>query len=249
MSRIVLDNETAGSLSKPFAYDVSYQVIDDNGMDIAEKHFVVEQTWHNLPLFESAYYKEKRPKYIALMRARKAEMKKYGHIMQELKRDIKKYNVTAVYAYNSDFDDNVISFNCDWYKCENPLDTVPVYDIMGYAGQFITNTPEYKAFCEQYKLFTDTGNYSQTAESVYRYITNKVDFEEAHIGIMDCHIEADILRECFHRGAIPETEYPKIRILERKHKTPYVIKINGKVLYQGEYMKKVTRNNVWCFTE
>lgn len=249
MSRIVLDTETTGSLNKPFAYDISYEVINDDGIGIAEKHFVVEQTWHNLPLFETAYYKEKRPKYIALMRAHKAEMKKYGHIMQELKRDIKKYDVKAVYAYNSSFDDNVISFNCDWYKCENPLDTVPVYDIMGYAGQFITNTEKYKAFCEQYNLFTDTGNYSQTAESVYRFITGQTDFEEAHIGIMDCYIEADILYECFRRGASPETEYQKIRILERPHKTPYAVKVNGQIIHQGEYVKKTQRNNVWYFTE
>ena len=96
MSRIVLDTETTGTV-KPCAYDVSYEIIDDNGIAIAEKHFVVEQAWHNLPLFETAYYKEKRPKYVALMRAHKAEMKKYGHIMQELKRDIKKYDVKAVF--------------------------------------------------------------------------------------------------------------------------------------------------------
>jgi len=249
MSRIVLDTETAGSLNKPFAYDVSYKVIGDDGDSLAEKHFVVEQAWHNLPLFESAYYKEKRPKYVALMRARKAEMKKYGHIMQELKRDIKKYDVKAVYAYNSDFDDNVINFNCDWYKCENPLDNVPVFDIMGYAGQFITNTPEYKAFCEQHSFFTESGNYSQTAETVFRYITGNVDFEEAHMGLMDCNIETEILLACFDLGAVPETEYQKVRILERPHKTPYMIKINGKVFYQGEYLKKTQRNNVWYFTE
>lgn len=247
-NNMILDSETTGTV-KPFAYDIGYTIINEAGEVIERKHFVVEQTWHNLPLFETAYYKEKRPKYIALMRAHKAEMKKYGHIMQEMKRDIKKYDVKGAYAYNSAFDDNVLAFNCDWYKCENPLDTVPVYDIMGYAGKFITNTPEYKAFCEQYNFFTDSGNYSQTAETVYRYITGNIEFEEAHIGVMDCDIETNILLDCLARGAELGKDYQKIRILERQHKTPYTIKINNKVFYQGEYLKKTQRNNVWYFTE
>ena len=66
---------------------------------------------------------------------------------------------------------------------------------------------------------------------------------------MDCDIETNILLDCLARGAELGNDYQKIRILERQHKTPYTIKINNKVFYQGEYLKKTQRNNVWYFTE
>ena len=93
MNILVYDTETT-SLDKPFCYDVGYSIINtETGLTEVEKHFVIEQTWHNLPLFESAYYKEKRPIYIQLMRQHKATMNKWGYVMQEMHRDIKKYHV------------------------------------------------------------------------------------------------------------------------------------------------------------
>ena len=98
---IVLDTETT-SLDKPFCYDYSWIVMDkETGKIVDFKAFVVEQAWHNLPLFESAYYKEKREKYVQMMRRHDAIMDKFGYIMGKLKRDIYNFNVTEVYAYNS----------------------------------------------------------------------------------------------------------------------------------------------------
>jgi len=60
---IVLDTETTG-LDKCFCYDISWVVMDKStGAIVDFKTNVVEQVWHNLPLFESAYYKEKRQKW------------------------------------------------------------------------------------------------------------------------------------------------------------------------------------------
>ena len=245
---MILDTETT-SLDKPFCYDLGYPIVNAETGDIVEqKHFVVEQTWHNLPLFESAYYKEKRQLYIPLMRSRKAKMDKWGYIMQEMTRDIKKYDITEVYAYNSPFDDNVIQFNCDWFKCINPLDNVAVYDIRGYASQFITNTEEYKAYCERHELFTETGNYSGTAESVYRFITGDSNFEEAHIGLYDAQIESGILMYCLDHGAELATEYKVTKSIVRPTVKPFTIKVNGTVVYTGEYLKKYNRNDVYNFT-
>ena len=55
--------------------DISWVVMDKSTGAIADfKTNVVEQVWHNLPLFESAYYKEKRQKYIDMMRRHDAVM-------------------------------------------------------------------------------------------------------------------------------------------------------------------------------
>ena len=208
MAHMVFDTETTG-LDKPFCYDVGYIIYNDNGLELVRRHFVIEQVWHNLPLFESAYYHDKRPLYVNLMRSKKAIMDKLGYVMLAMKRDIREYNVTAAYAYNADFDDKVFTFNCDWFKCNNPLENIPIFDIWGYVSQFISNSKEYQAFCEANQYFTDTGNYKASAEVVFRYLMQDTSFEEAHMGLKDVEIEAQILHHCFGIGAEKETEYKK----------------------------------------
>lgn len=250
MAYIVFDTETT-SLDKPFCYDVGYSIFQEIlDLPMERRHFVVEQVWHNLPLFESAYYKEKRPLYVNLMRSKKATMDKWGYIMQAMRRDIIKYEVTDAYAYNSDFDDKVFTFNCDWFKCNNPLEDIPVHDIWGYASEFITNTKEYKNFCEEHQYFTDSGNYKASAEIVYRYLTKNNDFEEAHMGAYDVDIESVILQHCFNQDRVePGKDYKVIKVLQRPRLTPYTVKVNGEIIHQGEYIKKYVRDGLYSFTE
>lgn len=248
MASMVFDTETTG-LDKPFCYDVGYLINCDNGEKI-KRHFVIEQTWHNLQLFESAYYANKRPLYVQLMRQHKAIMDKWGYVTRQMYRDIKTYNVKVAYAYNSNFDDKVFAFNCNWFHCNNPLEEIPIYDIWGYASQFITNTAEYKQFCEDNNFFTSNGNYSGSAETVYRYITNNPTFEEEHMGLPDSLIEGEILDYCItDKLAVPETEYKVNKILEREVKTPYKIKVNGTTIHEGEYTKQYNRGGTFYFNE
>lgn len=248
MNIFIFDTETTG-LDKPFCYDVGYYIYDtDTRTPIEKKHFVVEQVWHNLALFESAYYKEKRPIYIQLMRKHQAVMDKWGYIMRAIKNDIHKYNVTDAYAYNSDFDDKVFTFNCDWFKCNNPLETIAIHDIWGYASEYITGQEVYKRFCEAYGYFTDTGNYKGSAEVVYRYIKGNPDFEEAHMGLYDVEIEAKILSHCINLGGEWNHDYRIKRILPRQIEKPFQIYIDGECLYSGNYTKKYTRTDVYRFT-
>lgn len=245
---IVLDTETT-SLDKPFCYDCSWVVVDTDTKEIIDfKANVVEQVWHNLPLFESAYYKEKRSKYVEMMRKHEVTMDKWGYIMRKLKDDIHKYDVSGVYAYNSEFDDKVITFNCDWFRCNNPLESIPIYDIWGYASEFITNTLDYKNFCEDHERFTDTGNYKGSAEVVYQFITNDAEFIEEHMGLFDSEIESAILMYCLDNcSAKLDTPYKAVKILNRPVPHPFTIKIDGTVVLNGTYIKKYVRNDVYNF--
>ena len=248
MNIIVFDCETT-SLDKPFCYDVGYSILNMETMLVEEeKHFVIEQNWHNLPLFESAYYKEKRPLYIQLMRQHKAKMDKWGYVMKEMKRDIIKYGISDAYAYNSDFDDKVFTFNCDWFKCNNPLENVAIHDIWGYASEYITSKTEYQLFCEKNQRFTDTGNYKGSAEVVYQFLKNEPDFVEAHMGLYDTQIESTILVECIAMGAEWGTDYKVKKILPRQIEKPFSIKVNGKIIYEGNYVKKYVRDDNYSFT-
>ena len=144
---IVLDTETI-SIDRPYCYNVGYVIYDTLSTEyVVKKDFVVEQIWHNRPLFESAYYAEKRPLYVSAMRGKRTVMDKWGYIMREMANDIKKNNVEFAYAYNSPFDDNVFTFNCDWFHTINPLDDIPILDIRGMVSEYITNTQRYKDFC------------------------------------------------------------------------------------------------------
>ena len=249
MNVMIFDTETT-DLNSPFCYDVGYLIVNAETEEIlVRRHYIVEQVWHNLPLFESAYYKDKRPQYISLMRSRQAILDKWGYIMRQLSKDIRNYSVAMAYAYNSDFDEKVMNFNNDWFKTINPFETVPIFDIWAMATNFITNRADYQQFCEEHKFFSDTGNYKSSAEVVYRFITNNPDFVEAHMGVLDGDIEAAILFHCVKvLGAEFGKTYKLNKVCKRDTPTPFTIKVNNNVLFEGEYKKKYVRNNVYNFT-
>lgn len=216
MNVMVFDTETT-SLTKPFCYNVGYIILDTaTGTTLKRADYVIEQVWHNLPLFSTAYYADKRQKYVSAMRGKRATLEKWGYVCQQMARDIKRFEVASAYAYNSPFDDGVFAFNCDWFKTKNPFDNVPVYDIRGYAHNFICHSPEYIAFCEEHELFTEAGNYSTTAEALFQFMDNNPDFVEEHTGLADSEIEGKILLLCLTMGAELAIEYPIQRSFERK---------------------------------
>lgn len=215
MNIVIFDTETT-SLDKPFCYNVGYIIANvETGEILLKRENVVEQVWHNLPLFESAYYANKRPLYVKAMRARTVTLDKWGYICQRMIRDFKAFEVERAFAFNSSFDEKVFNFNCDWFKCANPFDNIPISDIRGFVHHFLI-TKEYKTFCEVNKYFSDSGNYSTTAETVYRFISNNTDFIEDHTALSDSEIEAEILFRCLENGAEIEGEYKAYRSIPRK---------------------------------
>ena len=213
MHIMIFDTETT-DINKCFCYNIGYVIYDTEKEEyVDKKEFIVEQIWHNLPLFSTAYYADKRQFYVKGMRTRKIRMEKFGRICQTMIRDIKKYNVVAAYAYNSPFDEKVFNFNCDWFKCINPFDTIPIYDIRGHVHASLIDD-DFKNFCEKYDLFTDSGNYSTTAETVYKYITSNSEFVESHTALDDAMIETEILLACDNLDLL--RDYPVKRSIPRE---------------------------------
>ena len=236
MNIVIFDTETT-SLEKPFCYNIGYVIVNsDNWETITKKSYVVEQVWHNLPLFSSAYYADKRPIYVSAMKAKKTIMDKFGYICQKMIRDFRLYNVEYAYAYNSSFDEKVFNFNCDWYKCNNPFDNIPIYDIRGFAHRFLVNR-DYKDFCDKLELYTETGNYSTTAETMYKYISGNTDFIEAHTALDDSIIEAIILWNCVLNGADLTKDYPAYRSIPRTIEKTLHIKTVEQTDYYFNYEK------------
>ncbi len=242
MNVIVFDTETVG-LEKCFTYNIGYVIFDTDTNEILTRHdFVIEQIWTNRALFETAYYAEKRPLYVSAMKGKRAKMIKFGHACRKMASDIKNFEVTCGYAYNSKFDEKVFAFNCDWYKVANPLDVIPVYDIRGLVHNKIAFTEEYQTFCDEHELYTDTGNYSTTAESVYKYITKDKEFIEAHTALADSIIEAEILQDMVKRGCEYDKEYKTYNSIPKNGKELCVM-VDEDIVFEQEYKRILVRKN------
>lgn len=216
MKICVFDTETT-NIEKPFCYNIGYLIYDTEEKAIIHKaDYVVEQIWHNAELFTTAYYENKRSLYIERMRAQKCIMDKLGYITQRMCRDFKTFEVVGAYAYNSPFDDRVFSFNCDWFHIKNPFDNIPIFDIRGYVHKFIAFTPEFQAFCNQHGRYTEKGNFSTTAETLFQFIKQDLTFEEEHTALADSLIECEILNKCIEMGAKWQTNYKVYQSIERK---------------------------------
>ena len=247
MNIMIFDTETT-SIDKPFCYNIGYGIFDTIEMEfILKRDYVIEQVWHNPMLFSTAYYADKRDGYVKAMRGRTTKMRKFGTVCQQMINDIAKYEVVGAYAYNSPFDDRVFSFNCDWFRCINPFDTLPIYDIRGYAIKYIVDN-DYKKFCDEHNLYTESGNYSTTAENVYRYITNDVDFIESHTALDDSEIETEILINAILRGAEYGTDYKVPRSIKRVNEKTFTVKKNNEIVFEDNCMNYTiskSRNTVY----
>lgn len=262
MNIVVFDTETT-NINKPFCYNIGYVIVNvETDTILLKRDYVVEQVWHNPMLFTTAYYADKRAIYVNRMRARQVIMEKYGYITQQMIRDFKQYEIEYTFAFNSPFDNGVFDYNCEWFKTNNPFDTVKIRDIRGFVHNFIAFTQEYKDFCDsesakaktqcellkqEYKLkpteelkdkiayydklaksfYTESGNYSTTAETVYRYITNNIDFIEEHTALADSEIEWEILRYCLLKGAKIDQEYKVYHSVKTNSKKQLEIVHNG----------------------
>ena len=66
------------------------------------------------------------------------------------------------------------------------------------------NDQKYGEFCYNNDFLTKRGQRRYTAEILYRFLTNNLDFVEEHTGLEDAEIEAQILMDCLKSMSIED---------------------------------------------
>ena len=200
---LIIDTETTNTMDQPLVYDIGYAICDRFGSIVLKRSFVVAETFIDYKdVMKSAYYAEKIPMYWDKIKNDIIEIKSIFNIRKQLLADIKEYRVKKVGAYNMNFDLKALNTTIRYFSKSVIRHFFPFgmkyICIWNMACQVLMSTKSYIQFAERNGLETEKGNLLTNAESCYKYITKKLDFEEEHTGLADVEIECEIMAEC-HR--------------------------------------------------
>ena len=215
---ILLDTETVSKQGQTLVYDLAWLVIDNNGNVIEEHNFIIDEVYSDFPaLFDSQFITY--GKYLwysdALAHGMLESVSAFD-ALNALYLSMCEYNVSFVTAYNVPFDLRAINETCKQFEVLNPLDvyehltgvSLNIMDLWRLAKSHIVTKP-YKQFCADNGFLTDKHKKPKTsAEIVYKWISDNVDFVEDHTALSDCLIEVEIYVKCKRKKKrIPESVF------------------------------------------
>lgn len=207
---MILDTETCDKFSRKtdqpepwnsLVYDLGFVVVGSKTFEVKEKgSFVIAETFNNPKLMNSAYYADKLPQYragISMDDSGEWQMIDALSAYHLVRDTIKRHNIKKVWAYNCKFDlaalnSTVRTYSNNFVPYFFPYG-VKICDIWDYASN-ITATKAYIKFCGEHGFFTASGNPKTSAETVYAYLTDQVDYTERHTAYEDAKIETAILK-------------------------------------------------------
>lgn len=194
----VLDVE-GSSVCRP--YNVGYIVMDRRGNIYLERSIALHPCIiENLEARALIGCEKMAMKNIREIESNETKYEHCYNVEEFLKiflEDMEYFNVKDIWAYNVAFDKSAMNRLFFWLKPDF-VDSFCWKDIAPAIFHTHLLTKKYIRFCQKYELYTKNGNYSSTAENVYRYLFNKPDFQEEHTGLADVMIEKDILLKVFN---------------------------------------------------
>ena len=209
MRIVMLDTETTNEIDCPICYDIGFSVVDlDNGEVIERHSYVVADVFCDKELMSSAYFIDKVPQYWADIKSGKRTLRRWATIRAIIKDVMTQYKVDAVVAHNARFDYTSTATTQRYLTSSKwryffPYGTKFLCTLK-MAKQIFGKDNEYIAFCEEHEFLTTYKKPKLTAEVIYRYLTNDIEFVESHTGLEDVEIETVILLECIKRN--PEVD-------------------------------------------
>ena len=90
------------AIAKPLVYDIGWIISDRQGNIIKKENYLVQETFFVPQVFNTAYYRDKRPQYMEMFGKREIEALPWNNIIEILLQDCR--NVDFVCAYNATFD-------------------------------------------------------------------------------------------------------------------------------------------------
>ena len=190
------NNDMTSKFNDGLVYDIGFGIYDKQGNTYCERSYCVKEIFNDKSLMNSAYYKEKLPKYYEELKQGKREIKTILEIRNIIKKAIEYFNIEMVFAYNANFDyttlNNSIRYiTSSFVRWFFPYG-VKIGDIWHIACQVLGTQ---KTFQFE-NVRNENGNLKTSAERMFAYISQNEEFEEEHIGISDVRIEKEILIRC-----------------------------------------------------
>lgn len=198
---LMIDTETCNSLDDPLCYDVGFSVIDIFGNCYCSHSYVVADIFiQEEELMKSCYFADKLPQYKKDLKNHTRQLKSFWNIRKKVHQLIKHYKIKRVVAHNSSFDWRSLNLTLRWltkskYRYFFPFG-VEIWDILKMSRQTFNIDKKYTDFCKRNNFLTSRGKNRLTAEVLYKFITNDLEFEEKHTGLEDVLIEKEIFFNC-----------------------------------------------------
>jgi hypothetical protein len=200
MNYLMIDTETTNDLDCPICYDVGFSVINDEGKTLAKFSYVVADIFLDKEFMSVAFYSDKVQQYWADIKSGKRELKQWGNICRQVRTVMAQYGIDTVIAHNMRFDYRSTNTTQRYLTSSKwryffPYGTKFVCTLK-MAREVYAKDEQYIAFCEEHSFTTKNGKPRLTAEILYRFLSNDLDFVESHTGLEDVEIETIILFAC-----------------------------------------------------
>ena len=201
---LTIDTETANGLDDSLVYDIGGAIHDKKGNVCETFSFVIYEVFVGLKdLMQTAYYADKIPMYEDDLRAGTRKMVQYNTAKKVIKELCKKYNVRAIIAHNARFDYRATNttqryLTCSKYRYFLPYG-LPIYDTLKMARDTIGKQKTYIQWCKNNGYMVNNNRPRLTAEILYKYMTNDIDYKESHTGLEDVLIEKEIFVWCMRQ--------------------------------------------------
>lgn len=203
---LMLDTETCNTLEDPIPYNFGAKVIDRKGNVYDSINVLIDEVYHGMSeLMQTCYYAHKLPIYEEQIASGEIEVMRLVAFVKALRELIRKYDIKVWCAHNARFDNKSMN-NLERYLTKSEYRFLLPYgmeawDTMKMAKDVIASKASYRKFCEENGYMTKhaTPRPRMTAEVLYRFISQDLDFEEAHRAMEDVDIEAQILAYCFRQ--------------------------------------------------
>lgn len=202
---LILDTETANTIDDALCYDISCAVINQEGEVLTSLSFVVLEIFrYERDLMRSCYFSEKIPLYEKDIKDGVRLLRSIIDIRRSIFLLCHNFNIKAIIAHNAFFDYSALNNTLRYITKSQlryflPYD-IEIWDTLKMARQVFSSSKEYKDFCNKYNFNNKFGKPKLTAEVLFRYLSNDINFIEKHTGDEDILIEKEIFKVCLKQN-------------------------------------------------